>query len=54
MGDRAALSQAMRTLLRDPEAMERISRNGCALRQQISPDVIAGQWKAYIESICAG
>jgi len=53
-GDRAAMADAMRSLLGDPDMMERISRHGCRLRDEISAAAIAGKWKKYIDEICSG
>lgn len=53
VGDRAGLSSAIRGLLRNPEVMERFSRNGAKLRDEISAEMIAGKWLAYMEKICA-
>ena len=52
VGDRRALAGAMRHLLRDPQALETLSRNGCALRQEISAARIAEKWLDYIRRIC--
>lgn len=51
-GDRKAMADAMRRLLSEPELLERLSRNGCKLREEISVTVIAKKWKDYIDRVC--
>lgn len=51
--NREAMANAMRTLLRDPEKMAKMSQEACRLREEISAQKIAGKWMAYIDEICA-
>lgn len=44
VGDRKALAGAMRQVLSDPTLSERLSRNGCGLRQRLSVAAVARQW----------
>ena len=53
VGDRAGLALAMKELLTAPAVMEKFSRNGAKLRDDISAEIIAGKWLAYMERICA-
>lgn len=49
--DRKAMADAMRKLLVDPELAERLSSNGCTLRDEISVAVIARKWMEYFAKI---
>lgn len=51
-GDRNALAAAMRRLLSDPQMLEKLSRNGCELRNELSVERIAHQWIAYMQQVC--
>lgn len=52
-GDRAALAEAMRRVLSDGVLAEKLSQNGCLLREELSADVIAAKWFEYIGEIVA-
>lgn len=52
VGDRKAMADAMRSVLSEPELSERLSRNGCKLREEISVAVIAKKWKDYMDRVC--
>ena len=52
VNDRKALAEAMRRLLAEPDLQERLSQNGCRLREDISVGKIADKWHAYIRRIC--
>lgn len=47
-GDRAAMAEAMRRVLKDPALAEKLSRNGALLRQEIAAGVIARKWMDYV------
>lgn len=51
--DREALADAMRKVLSNPALAERMSYNGCKLREEISVQVIAGKWMSYFEKVCS-
>lgn len=52
-GDRAALAAAMRRILDDPALAQRLGRNGCRLREDISVQVITQKWYDYIQRVMA-
>lgn len=49
VGDREAMANAMRRVLSDQKLADQFSRNGCKLRDDIAPHVIAGKWRDYID-----
>jgi glycosyltransferase involved in cell wall biosynthesis len=51
-GDRAAMAEAMATVLRDPALAEKMSVAGTELRAKISVSAIADKWLAVIDQIC--
>nr|MBR4281681.1 glycosyltransferase family 4 protein [Clostridia bacterium] len=46
--DRSAMADAMRRVLREPELAEKMSKNGCMLRDELAADVIAKKWRDYM------
>ena len=54
VGDREALAEAMKKLLMNPDLAEKMSKNGCKLRDDISVSAIAKKWMDYFDRICAG
>lgn len=50
-GDRAAMADAMRRVLKDDELAGRMSRGGVMLRREIAPAVIARKWMDYVNGI---
>ena len=51
MGDEAALAEAMRRLLRDPEAAERMGRAARETAESFRPDRVFADWRQYVEDI---
>lgn len=51
VGDRKSLAQAMRRVLSDPELSEKLSLNGCGLRERLSVPVVARQWLDVMKNI---
>lgn len=52
-GNRAAMAEAMRMVLRDPALGEKMSVAGTMLREQISAGAIAQKWMAVIDQVCS-
>lgn len=51
VGDRAALAEAMRRILRNDAFAEQISREGVKLRDHLSVSVIAQKWLNYLNTL---
>ena len=51
MGDEAALAEAIRRLLRDPEAAERMGRAARETAESFRPDRVFADWRQYVEDI---
>ena len=51
--DKNAMAAAMRKLLKEPDLLKQMSKNGCKLREDICVTVIAEKWNNYIDQICS-
>ena len=51
VGDVDALSQAIRSLLSDPEKREQIGKNASAVCERLAPEKIYGRWEEFTEEI---
>lgn len=50
-GDRAALTEAMRRLIRNPVAAEKLGRNASRIRLEFSSEQICGQWEKLMRQV---
>lgn len=51
VGDTAALEQAMRRILSDPDLEERLGVNASAIREKLAPEKVNKMWMDYIEQV---
>lgn len=53
VGDRVAMAEAIRGVLRDPSFAQKLSHEGVGLREKISVSAITQQWVAFMEKVAA-